>query len=499
MVAKLKRRELESPPLFAEKFRPQLHFSSPRNWLNDPNGLVWNDGVFHLFYQYNPTGNDWGNMHWGHATSKNLVDWDQRPIALHAEPLGLGYMFSGCAVIDHKNSSGLGEAGESPMVAVYTSCDVAGIQAQSVAYSVDNGETWTQYEGNPVISNPGIRDFRDPKVLWHEATQKWVLTLAADDHVEVYRSQNLIHWEHVLRFAKPFGSHQGVWECPDLYPMQSPDGETKWVLVVSVSTEHSKRDESIQYFIGDFDGEDFTPQHNEEMWLDHGADNYGAVSWDNVPAQDGRRIMIGWMSSWRYAKDMPTYPWRGNMSIPREIRMVHGEHGYALASLPVREVEELRIDSLAIELAPADSKAVRSLFAELPPELLDFDLSFRWPDGETRSFGLRFTNANGEKVAIAVYTDARTLIVDRTTVGQKIPNPKFAQRFEAPLRELQGNLNLRVIKDRASVEVFGDDGRAVISANLFYDEPFEAATTFGDNDVLVEGNVSILRSIWQDK
>ena len=499
MVASVNEQRQAKPRLFREKYRPQLHFSSPENWLNDPNGLVWNDGVFHLYYQHNPTGNDWGNMHWGHATSKNLIDWELRPIALHAEPWGLGYMFSGCAVVDHANTSGLGSEDKPPMVAIYTSCDVSGVQAQSIAHSLDNGETWTQYEGNPVIPNPGLRDFRDPKVIWHSATQKWVLTLAADDHVELYLSDSLTSWKRICRFEKPFGSHKGVWECPDLYPLKTPDGQEKWVLVVSVCAEHSKRDESIQYFIGDFDGENFKAQHNEEMWLDYGADNYGAVTWDGVPAADGRRVMIGWMSSWRYARAMPTYPWRGNMTIPREIRIVDAGKGYALASRPVREIEDLRLETRELEAAAGSSGGVQELFSSLAPELLDIDLTFRWPEGESRSFGIRFANAAGEKAAIAVYTAASILVVDRTTVGQKIPNPEFAERFEAPLRELGGSIDLRIIKDTASVEVFADEGRSVISANLFYDEPFEEVSIFGVNDVEISGEVSVLRSIWRDK
>ena len=493
-------KQLESAPrLYTEKYRPHLHFSAAENWLNDPNGLVWHDGVFHLYYQYNPTGNDWGNMHWGHAVSTNLVEWEHRPVALKAEPWGVGYMFSGCAVIDHDNRSGLGQGGKPPMIAIYTSCNVAGIQAQSIAVSHDNGESFSQYPGNPVIENPGTRDFRDPKVIWHEESAHWVLALAADDHIELYRSENLIDWQRTSRLMKPYGSHKGVWECPDLFPMRTRDGEQKWVLTVSVSTEHSERDEQVQYFVGEFDGTTFTPQSEEEMWLDYGADNYGAVTWDGVPAEDGRRIMIGWMSSWRYAREMPTYPWRGNMTIPRELRLFRTSRGFELSNLPVQEFASLRTAPRQVARSAVTSDAVQQLFDALAPELLDLELSFSWPKGESRSFGLRFTNANGEKAAIAYYTGTDTLIVDRTQVGIEIPNPRLAERFEAPVRDIEGSIDLRIIKDTASVEVFANDGRTVISANLFYDEPFDKVTIFGADDVNVEGEVSVPRSIWQDK
>jgi fructan beta-fructosidase len=482
--------------LYEEKYRPQFHYSAPCNWLNDPNGLVLHNGTYHLFYQYNPTGNDWGNMHWGHATSRDLVRWDNRPVALHAEPLGVGYIFSGCAVADPDNRSGLGAPDEIPLVALYTSCTTDGIQAQSLAFSLDDGETWRQYAENPVIENPGLRDFRDPKVYWHTDSERWVLVLAANDCIEFYRSHNLIDWEHVSRMSKPLGSNQGVWECPDLFPLTTDDGVTKWVLIVSACPEHSTRDESVQYFIGDFDGVRFEPDGAETIWLDYGADMYGAVTWDGVAEDDGRRIMIGWMSSWRYAREVPTYPWRGNMTIPRELRLVPGECGLELATMVVRELENIRTNVARIDRISVDDPDIQAAFADLSPELLDLDLTFEWPTGDARSFGVRFTNSSGETLDIVVNSGARTLVVDRTTVGQCVPNPKFARRFEAPMRETDGLCKLRVIKDRASVEVFADGGRAVISANLFYDLPFEHAELFCLGDVDVSGEISTLKSIW---
>ena len=499
MQPKEKVGELKHPAPYDEKYRPQLHFSAPENWLNDPNGLVWHNGVFHLFYQYNPTGNDWGNMHWGHAVSRNLVHWDLRPVALHAEPWGLGYIFSGCAVNDRENKSGLGLDGAGPLVALYTSCTTDGIQAQSLAFSHDDGETWSQYAGNPVIENPGLRDFRDPKVFWYAPSKRWVMTLAADDHVEIYTSENLIDWQRISRFAKPYGAHKGVWECPDLFPLEAPDGQTKWVLIISVCTEHSHRAESVQYFVGDFDGTEFKPQHVDELWIDYGPDNYGAVTWDNVPDSDGRRILIGWMSNWHYARGMPTFPWRGNMTIPRQVSLVEGESGYEIAALPVAEIRELASRTVRIDRAQVESDTVQAHFSKLPPELLDIDLAFSWTGGESRSFGVRFTNASGEKLAVVVYSARGILAVDRTNVGQKIPNPSTAKRFEAPLGPINGDFNLRIIKDRASVEVFANDGRAVISANLFFDDPLDSVSIFSLGDVDVHGEVSILNSIWNKK
>jgi fructan beta-fructosidase len=486
------------PDLFKEKHRPQLHFSSPTNWLNDPNGLVWHEGVFHLFYQYNPTGNTWGNMHWGHAVSRNLFDWEVRPVALRAEPWGIGFMFSGCAVVDRNNSSGLAQPGETPLVALYTNCTTEGIQAQSLAYSVDDGESWIQYEGNPVIANPGVRDFRDPKVFWHAPTAHWVMTLAVKDHVEFYSSKDLREWQLSSRFARPHGVNEGVWECPDLFALRAPSGELKWVLVVSVSPEHSSRDETIRYFIGEFDGTRFEPEHLRELWLDHGADNYAAVTWDGMPAEDGRRIIIGWMNSWRYAREAPTYPWAGHMTLPRELKLVDGPDGLELAAAPAREIEHLRLQTFDISVPLVGSPKHENVFASLSPELLDIEMQFAWNRGSARAFGVRFENQVGEQALVLVDVEANLLVVDRTTVGQRVPNPKFAGRFTAPLRPLDELLDIRIIKDRASIEIFADEGRAVISANLFFDVPFDRVVLIREGDVEIHGQVSVLRSIWSN-
>lgn len=490
---------LEWPALYDEKYRPQLHFSAPRNWLNDPNGLVWHDGVFHLFYQHNPTGNEWGNMHWGHAVSRNLVEWDVRPVALHANPQSLGFIFSGSAVVDTANRSGLGNGSNAPMIALFTSSDTELIQSQSLAYSLDDGETWTQYDGNPIIENPGIRDFRDPKVFWHAETEKWIMAIAAFDQILFYSSINLIDWHELFTFGKQFGLHEGVWECPDLFPLQTEGGETKWVLVVSVCTEHTSRDESLQYFVGDFDGNLFTPQHRQELWLDWGADNYGAVTWDGVPATDGRRIMIGWMSSWRYAGQTPTFPWRGHMCLPRDLRLVSEHHGYEIASMPVQEIESLRTKKYELLNGPVNDAKVQSTFSKMRPELLDLDLVFSWGAERPQTLGIGFSNAGGELVSITIDLNSLQLLVDRRTVGQRLPRKNFASRFEAPLRNPANEIALRIVKDRASVEVFADNGRAVISANLYFDDAFESVSVFGDESVRISGQVHELRSIWAEQ
>jgi fructan beta-fructosidase len=487
----------ESKSLYAEKHRPQLHFSAPKNWLNDPNGLVWHDGRYHLFYQYNPTGNTWGNMHWGHAVSKNLVEWEQRPLALFAAPESIGYMFSGCVVVDVHNTCGLAATGETPLVALYTNCTKDGVQAQSLAYSVDDGETWRQYDRNPVLPNPGIRDFRDPKVFWHTLTGKWVMVLAVKDHIALYTSGDLRAWELTSKFGRQSGSHVGVWECPDLFPMSTPSGQQRWILVISVCTEHSTRCQSVQYFVGEFDGTEFVPQQPGELWLDHGADCYGAITWEGIPAADGRRIMIGWMNSWKYAREAPTFPWSGHMTLPRELSLVEGSDGFELHSAPVREVEQLRSRTISVGPALVRDSRIQGMLATVAAELLDVQLQFSWSEAGCRPFGLRFSNGAGEIVTVSIDVAARLLTVNRTQAGQQPRHPKFTGCLAAPLRLTGNTLAIRVIKDCACIEVYAEQGQVVISANFFPGDSLDRVSLFADGPVEVRGEIAVLRSIWQ--
>lgn len=266
--------------------------------MNDPNGLVFNQGVYHLFYQYYPEDIVWGPMHWGHAVSEDLVHWKHKPIALY--PDEHGYIFSGSAVVDKNNTSGFGENGEAPLVAIFTYHSKEGeeagrmdFQTQGVAYSLDNGNTWNKYEGNPIIQNDGIKDFRDPKVFWHESSQSWILTLVAGDHAKFYTSKNLKDWTYLSDFGKSQGAHGGVWECPDLFPLQV-DGseEEKWVLIISINPGAPNGGSGTQYFVGDFDGKVFTSNQKEPKWLDYGTDNYAGVTYNNVPG-NGRFLLVG--------------------------------------------------------------------------------------------------------------------------------------------------------------------------------------------------------------
>jgi fructan beta-fructosidase len=287
-----------------ETYRPQYHFTPQTGWMNDPNGMVYYEGEYHLFYQHYPDSTVWGPMHWGHAVSQDLIHWQHLPVALY--PDKLGYIFSGSAVVDWNNTSGLGTAEAPPMVAIYTYHDPGGerqgridFQTQGIAYSVDKGRTWTKYEKNPVLPNPGIRDFRDPKVSWNEVSKQWVMTLAVKDHIEFYGSPDLKKWSKLSEFGNTIGAHGGVWECPDLFSLKDGEGNSKWVLFVSINPGGPQGGSATQYFIGNFDGKNFMPQDTLARWIDYGADNYAGVTWSDIPASDGRRLFIGWMSNWQ--------------------------------------------------------------------------------------------------------------------------------------------------------------------------------------------------------
>ena len=308
----------------SEIYRPQIHFSPNAHWINDPNGMLYENGVYHLFMQYHPFSSVWGPMHWAHATSKDLIHWEEQPIALF--PDSLGCIFSGSAVLDKNNTSGFGKNGKAPLVAIFTTHNFEGeksgtnnFQNQAIAFSNDHGQTWTKFSGNPVIKNPGIRDFRDPKVMWYEPQKKWVMTLATKDRITFYSSRDLKNWVKESEFGAILGEHAGVWECPDLFTLNDK-GKKIWVLVVNINPGGPNGGSATQYFLGDFNGKTFTVSHKDIKWLDYGPDEYAGITWSNT---GDRKIFLGWMSNWQYAEKVPTTIWRGATTLPRELKLKH--------------------------------------------------------------------------------------------------------------------------------------------------------------------------------
>ena len=333
--------------IFTENLRPQFHFTPAEHWINDPNGLVFYKGKYHLFFQHNPSGNLWGNMSWGHSVSSDLTHWEHLPVAIDCTDTS--GIFSGSAVIDHQNTSGFGSLDNPPMIAIYTVHQNDGSnQSQHIAYSLDEGTTWTKYADNPVLDE-GMKDFRDPKVSWDEQSQSWLMTVAKplEYKIAFYTSPDLKSWQHLSDFG-PLGATGGCWECPDLFQLTTPTGEKAWVLIVSLNPGGITGGSGTQYFIGNWDGKTFTTSQNKTKWIDYGRDNYAGVTFSNVG--DNRRIFIGWMSNWDYASKYPSPIWRGQMTAPRELQIIEINGDHLLTSHPIKELVAAHDNTFTLSL-----------------------------------------------------------------------------------------------------------------------------------------------------
>ncbi len=469
--------------------RPRYHFTPPQNFMNDPNGLVFYDGEYHLFYQHNPFGEVWGHMSWGHAVSRDLVHWEHLPVALYEEN---GIMiFSGSAVVDWQNTSGFGQAGAPPLVAIYTGHD-GRQQTQNLAYSADRGRMWTKYAGNPVIAL-NLPNFRDPNVLWHAASRQWIMVtvLADQQKIRFFGSPDLKHWTHLSDFG-PAGVVDNEWECPDLFPLAVEDqpGIQKWILKVDVN--HSILG---QYFIGQFDGTRFVNDApgDQGFRVDYGKDFYAAQSWSDAP--NGRRLWLGWMNNWDYANATPTSPWRGMFSIPREVALRQGAEGLRLVQRPAAELEQLR--QPLYHDAEADLATVNAALAAQNLGLA-FEFKAEFELGAATEFGVKVRRTSEEETVIGYNVLAAEVFVDRRRSGQSAFSPAFGGIHRGPLPPEQGQITLHVFVDACSVEVFGNDGRAVISDLIFPDPRSLGVEFYADEGEMRLGALDVwaLRSAW---
>ncbi|MDC7994260.1 glycoside hydrolase family 32 protein [Altibacter sp. HG106] len=469
-----KQAEEKTPATYQEPFRPQFHFSPKSQWMNDPNGLVYENGTYHLFYQYYPEDTVWGPMHWGHASSEDLISWKHHPIALY--PDEHGYIFSGSAVIDSENSSGFGKNGSTPIVAVFTYHQMEGekagrndFQTQGIAYSLDHGMSWVKYENNPVISNAtAIRDFRDPKVFWHEEDSQWVMVLVAGDHTKFYKSYNLKEWEWMSDFGKTQGAHGGVWECPDLFklPVQGTDLE-KWVLLVSVNPGAPNGGSGTQYFVGDFDGSTFTADSETSNWIDYGRDNYAGVTYNNAP--DDQRIFIGWMSNWDYAQTTPTKSWRSAMTLPRALSLHQDTTGYFLRMNPVASFQNYIEMNDTIPMRATQDRLEISM-ETLGQTAIQLEINL------SEEYTFTYQNEKGEAVVFKLLPKQQIMTFDRSHSGRTDFNDSFVKNEQImPYKAENRWVKAQFIVDRSSLELFIHDGRYVMTNLLF---PTETYTEF---------------------
>ncbi|HEY7211419.1 MAG TPA: glycoside hydrolase family 32 protein [Bryobacteraceae bacterium] len=441
---------------YDQPYRPQYHFSPQRNWTNDPNGLVYFEGEYHLFFQYNPFGDQWGHMSWGHAVSRDLLHWQELPVALPEEN---GVMiFTGSTVVDEQNSSGFCANGKPCLVAIYTghtprSGTTSSLQTQNLAYSNDRGRTWTKYVSNPVL-NLNLSDFRDPKVFWSRQAKHWVMVVALpNDHkVLLYTSPDLKSWKQASEFG-PAGATAGQWECPELFelPVEARRGETRWVLKVGLNPGALQGGSGEQYFVGRFDGSRFTNDNPPSLalWTDYGKDCYCALTFNGLP-RGHKPVMIGWMDNWQYAGKLPTNPWRGQMTFPRELSLRETPEGIRLFQNPAEQIERL------IESDNDRRRAGHS-----------FLLIFSVNPKAGHEVGLKLLSDGRNYTSVGYDPAKQVLFVDRRHSGLTNFSPEFPARVEAPLRAGGDSLRMQILVDRCSLEVFADGGR-VVSTNLVF-------------------------------
>ncbi|MFN7844903.1 MAG: glycoside hydrolase family 32 protein [Pirellula sp.] len=484
-----------------EPLRPQFHFSPELNWMNDPNGLVFHNGEYHLFYQYNPAGNEWGHMSWGHAVSKDMVHWEHLPIAI---PEKDGVMaFSGSCVVDHRNSSRFGTGGKPPMVAIFTG-HKPGKQVQNLAYSNDDGRTWEFYAGNPVL-DLGLADFRDPKVFWHQDTKQWIMvvSLATERVIAFFGSDDLKDWKELSRFGPAGVRSKPNWECPDLFelPVENENGKRLWVLEADMGDGSIAGGSGGEYFVGHFDGIRFTTiQHSQ--WVDYGRDFYAPISFENFPNTDNRRVWLGWFNNWQTCL-IPTQPWRGSMSVPRELSLrkvaFNSEEPatYVLVQKPIREFSKLHSESTSLDTRQLGWPPRR---ITQPGEIqeMQFELTAEWKPARARSLGFRIHTGEDEYTEIGYDSQFLSAYVDRTKSGNVSFHPAFSGRHNAPARLIDGKISVRVLVDRSSVEVFVNDGEAVISDQIFptNQKPWIEAFVGDKSAEISQTHVIEIKSAW---
>lgn len=486
---------------YHEPYRPQVHFTPQAHWMNDPNGMVFYKGAYHLFYQYYPGASVWGPMHWGHAVSYDLIHWKHLPVAL--APDSLGYIFSGSAVVDVNNTSKLGTADNPPLLAMFTyhnpEIEKAGkidVESQGLAYSLDGGYTWTKYAHNPVIKNPGIRDFRDPKVVWHKESKQWIVALASGQEIRFYASQDCIHWNYLSSFGKDSGAHGGVWECPCLIPLKvKGTNEEKWALIVNINPGGPAGGSATQYFVGDFDGKTFTSAQHDAQWVDQGRDNYAGVTWSNAP--QGRQIFFGWMNNWQYAGAKPTVVWSGATTLPRDLSLVNENGTYLLASTLTKELAS--VDGEKVGLKPTVIDGTYNIseqfgFAKAPAEV---KLHFK-PTATQGVYGVKLSNKQGQYFSISYDIATRTFTIDRTHATAEHFSDKFDGKtsFVNPSSESPDQWSL--ILDVSSAELFTCSGKVVATEVFYPTPPFDIIEAFasGSPVTLTGGQVIEFHSVW---
>ena len=438
-----------------EMFRPVYHHTPAYGWMNDPNGMFYKDGVYHLYFQWNPYGSVWANMHWGHSTSTDLMHWNFEGSAI--VPDAWGAIFSGSCVVDHNNTAGFGK---DAVIAFYTSAKASpwgDVQSQSMAYSLDNGKTFVKYEGNPILTS-SEKDFRDPKVFWYAPGKHWVMMLAVGQHMEIYSSVNLKEWKKESEFGAMQGAHGGVWECPDLVeiPVEGTR-EKKWVLICNLNPGGPFGGSAAQYFVGSFDGKKFVNESpTQTKWI-----------WNNAP--DGRCIALGWMSNWQYANNVPTRQYRSANTLARDLTLYREGQELYLKSTPSSEVKKARGKKVSIPSFKVSEKHEMVNLFEEKQGAYEVEIVIQNAGASKIAFSL--LNDKGEKVSMYYDLNRKQFVMDRSESGKVDFSKDFPAVTVAPVN-VDKELTLRLFVDRSSIEAFGEDGKFVMTNLVFPSQPY---------------------------
>ncbi|MCF2593984.1 GH32 C-terminal domain-containing protein [Bacteroides caecigallinarum] len=490
-------------------YRPEYHHTPLYGWMNDANGLVYKDGEYHLYFQYNPYGSKWGNMHWGHSVSKDLVRWEHLDPAIARDTLG--HIFSGSTVIDHNNSAGYGK---DAMIAFYTSASDEHGQIQCMAYSNDNGRTYTKYENNPILTPfDGLKDFRDPKVFWYEPAQKWYMIVSADKNMRFYSSADLKSWEYLSQFGEGYGVQPNQFECPDFIqlPVDGNKDNMKWVMIVNINPGCPFGGSATEYFIGDFDGKEFKCDTDKSItkWLDFGKDHYATVCFSNT---GDRIIAVPWMSNWQYANVTPIRQYRGANALPRELSLYTKDGEVYMAANVVKETETLRKSTRSIENVTVESETVIDSITDGINSGVELEMDI--VPGKAQTVGFDIMNAKGEKTKIYLDLKSGRAVMDRTesgliAFGEKA-EPHFKENHDrrktesvnyindfalgtwAPLSLCEGkSYHLNVFVDKCSVELFVDGGRIAMTNLVFPTEVYNSLRFYAEGGKAEIKNLNI--------
>lgn len=463
-----------------EKFRPVYHHTPAYGWMNDPNGMFYKDGVYHLYFQHNPYGSTWGNMTWGHSTTTDLVNWNYEGLAI--KPDAWGAVFSGSAVVDYDNTAGFGK---NAVVAFYTSAKSSpwgDTQSQSMAYSLDDGKTFVKYAYNPVVTS-SKRDFRDPKVFWYAPDKHWVMILAGGQEMDIYSSKNLKDWKYESSFGAKQGAHGGVWECPDLVELPVEGAkEKKWMLICNINPGGPFGGNAAQYFVGTFDGKKFVNESpTQTKWMDWGKDHYATVTFSNAPG--GRCIALGWMSNWQYQTVLPTLQYRGSNTIARDLTLYRQDGELLLRCTPSPEIEKARMQKVSVpSFKVSDSYDLASLL-EGNDGAYEIDMTIKNSGASKIMFTL--SNDKGEKVNMYYDIMRKQFVMDRSESGKVDFSVDFPAVTVAPVYDTD-NIRLRLFVDRTSIEAFGEGGKFVMTNQVFPTEPYNKMSF-----VSVRGNFTV--------